>query len=90
MSRSQPWTGSPLEPSSFCSLSVWAVGVSAQPRPIGFVEALSLPVIQDPQLSPDGRQVVFVMETADWKANRRLGHLYRINVDGQTGATDLR
>jgi dipeptidyl aminopeptidase/acylaminoacyl peptidase len=64
------------------SLSVWAVGVSAQPRPIGFVEALSLPVIQDPQLSPDGRQVVFVMETAEWKANKRLGHLYRINVDG--------
>ena len=22
------------------------------------------------------------METADWKANRRIGHLYRINVDG--------
>jgi dipeptidyl aminopeptidase/acylaminoacyl peptidase len=64
------------------SLSLSAVGVSAQPRPIGFVEALSLPVIQDPQLSPDGRQVVFVMETADWKANKRLGHLYRINADG--------
>ena len=60
----------------------WSIGASAQPRPIGFVEALSLPVIQDPQLSPDGRQVVFAMETADWKANRRVGHLYRINVDG--------
>ena len=61
---------------------VWSTGVSAQPRPMGFVEALSLPVIQDPQLSPDGRQVVFAMETADWKANRRISHLYRINVDG--------
>ncbi len=60
----------------------WSIGAAAQPRPIGFVEALSLPVIQDPQLSPDGRQVVFAMETADWKANRRVGHLYRINVDG--------
>ena len=60
----------------------WSIGASAQPRPMGFVEALSLPVIQDPQLSPDGRQVVFAMETADWKANRRVGHLYRINVDG--------
>ena len=60
----------------------WSIGASAQPRPIGFVEALSLPVIQDPQLSPDARQVVFAMETVDWKANRRVGHLYRINVDG--------
>lgn len=61
---------------------MWAVAAAAQPRPLGFVEALSLPVIQDPQLSPDGRQVVFAMESADWKANRRISHLHRINVDG--------
>jgi dipeptidyl aminopeptidase/acylaminoacyl peptidase len=61
---------------------VWAIGAAAQPRPMGFVEALSLPVVQDPQLSPDGRQVVFAMEAADWKANRRISHLHRLDVDG--------
>jgi dipeptidyl aminopeptidase/acylaminoacyl peptidase len=59
-----------------------AVAAGAQPRPLGFVEAISLPAIQDPQLSPDGSQVLFVMDGADWKANRRIGHIYRIKVDG--------
>jgi dipeptidyl aminopeptidase/acylaminoacyl peptidase len=59
-----------------------AVAVTAQPRPLGFVDAIALPSIQDPQLSPDGRQVLFVMDAPDWKANRRIGHIYRIHVDG--------
>ena len=61
---------------------LWALAAGAQPRPIGFVEALSLPAIQNPQLSPDGTQVRFVMDAPDWKANRRIGHIYRIEVDG--------
>ena len=61
---------------------LWALAAGAQPRPIGFVDALSLPGIQDPQLSPDGTQVLFVMKSPDWKANRRIGHIYRVKVDG--------
>jgi len=51
-------------------------------RPIAFVDAMELPTIQDPQLAPDGRQILFVMDKPDWKANRRVGHIYRINADG--------
>lgn len=47
-----------------------------------FVDALEQPVLGDPQLSPDGKQVAFVIERADWKANRRIGHIFRINADG--------
>jgi dipeptidyl aminopeptidase/acylaminoacyl peptidase len=47
-----------------------------------FVDAIEQPVLQEPQLSPDGRQIVFVINRADWKANRRVGHLFRINADG--------
>ena len=47
-----------------------------------FVEALEQPVLADPQLSPDGKQIAFVIERADWKANRRIGHIFRINIDG--------
>jgi dipeptidyl aminopeptidase/acylaminoacyl peptidase len=68
-------------------LSILAVlGVAAveaqDKRPMSFVDMIELPTIQDPQLSPDGKQIVFVMEKPDWKANRRVGHLYRINADG--------
>jgi dipeptidyl aminopeptidase/acylaminoacyl peptidase len=53
-----------------------------------FVDSLEQPVLSDPQLSPDGRQVAFVMVRADWKANRHISHIYRINADG-TGQVQL-
>ncbi len=57
-------------------------------RSISFVDTIEMPVVSDPQLSPDGKQVVFVMEKPDWKANRRVGHIFRINSDG-TGQVQL-
>ncbi len=69
-----------------CALAfTWAVmpSVDAQEkRPLSFVDFLEMPTIQDPQLSPDGKRIVFVMDTADWKGNRRVGHLYRIDANG--------
>ena len=53
-----------------------------------FVDALEQQIVGDPQLSPNGRQVLFTIDKADWKANRRIGHIYRINADG-TGQVQL-
>jgi dipeptidyl aminopeptidase/acylaminoacyl peptidase len=47
-----------------------------------FVDAIEQPVLQDPQLSPDGKQIAFVIDRADWKANRRISHIFRVNADG--------
>ncbi len=70
-------------------VALWAGPAAGQDRrPMSFVDSLTLPVIQDPQLSPDGQQVLFVMDGPDWKANRRIGHIHRINVDG-TGQVQL-
>lgn len=70
---------------------LWSTGPSsAQPpagaagkRPMTLVDLLSLPGVQDPQLSPDGRHVLFVRDEADWKANRRVGHIHRIDITGE-------
>ncbi len=51
-------------------------------RPMSFVDIIEMPLLQDPQLSPNGTQIVFVMYRADWRANRPIGHVYRINSDG--------
>ncbi|HYU78511.1 MAG TPA: hypothetical protein VEK56_05975, partial [Vicinamibacterales bacterium] len=56
--------------------------VAQDKRPLSFVDAIEVPSISDPRLSPDGKQIVFVMDAADWKNNRRVKHLYRINADG--------
>ena len=53
-----------------------------------FVDAIEQPVLSDPQLSPDGRQMAFVINRADWKANRQISHIFRINADG-TGQVQL-
>jgi dipeptidyl aminopeptidase/acylaminoacyl peptidase len=55
---------------------------SQEKRPLSFVDAIEMPLISDPQVSPDGKRLVFVMDRPDWKANRRVAHIYRINADG--------
>jgi dipeptidyl aminopeptidase/acylaminoacyl peptidase len=52
------------------------------------VDVLNVPQVSDPQLSPDGRQVLYVLAESNWKANRRVSHIWKINTDG-TGAIEL-
>ena len=72
-----------------CGLAALLIFLGAPPlagaqerQAMSFTDVLELPGIQDPQLSPDGRQVLFVLERADWAGNRRVGHVHRINIDG--------
>jgi dipeptidyl aminopeptidase/acylaminoacyl peptidase len=59
-----------------------SVVVAQEKRPLSFVDVLEMPTVSDPQVSPDGKQLLFVMDKPDWKGNRRTGHIYRINTDG--------
>ena len=65
------------------TLSVLSLAAFAQtPRPMTLVDMVNLPQVTDPQISPDGRQVLFVRSDSDWKANRRVRHIWKINADG--------
>lgn len=66
-----------------CLLGLSVPAVAQGRRPLGVVDMINLPAVSDPQLSPDGRSVLFVMDAPDWKANRRVGHVYRIGADGR-------
>jgi dipeptidyl aminopeptidase/acylaminoacyl peptidase len=58
-------------------------GLMAQsPRPMTIVDLINVPRLSTPQLSPDGRQILFVRSGADWKANKRVSHIWRVNADG--------
>ncbi len=59
-----------------------SLALAQEKRALTFLDTVELPTIQDPQLSPDGKQILFVMDKPDWKANRRIGHIYRIGTDG--------
>src|SRR6185437_7783516 len=52
------------------------------PRPMTLIDFMNIPTVSDPRLSPDGRQIAFVESTPNWKADRRISHIWRVNVDG--------
>jgi dipeptidyl aminopeptidase/acylaminoacyl peptidase len=54
----------------------------ASARRMSLVDLIDVPRISDPQISPDGKQIVYVRSTADWKANRRVTHIWRVDVSG--------
>ncbi|UCC71981.1 MAG: S9 family peptidase [Gemmatimonadota bacterium] len=52
------------------------------PRPMSVVDLINVPSLGDPQLSPDGEQLLYVLRKADWEQNRTVGHIWRVAVDG--------
>lgn len=73
-------------------VAVLVSGVSAgaqpsavSPRAMTAVDLIDVPRLSDPQLSPDGTQVVFLRSDADWHANKRIPHVWRAVV--ATGET---
>src|SRR5206468_2694773 len=57
-------------------------GFAQTPRPMGLVDLLNVPRLADPQVSPDGRDVVFTRAEADWKSGRRTTHIWRARIGG--------
>lgn len=51
-------------------------------RPMGIVDLLNVPRVADPQLSPDGREVVYTVGESDWKMGKRVQHIWRAPIDG--------
>ncbi|MBE3097944.1 MAG: S9 family peptidase [Planctomycetes bacterium] len=51
-------------------------------RAMTIVDLIEVPRASDPQLSADGAQIAFTFDRPDWKANRRVSHLWRIDASG--------
>jgi dipeptidyl aminopeptidase/acylaminoacyl peptidase len=60
-----------------------AVSLRGQtPRPMTIVDLLNVPRLTEPQVSPDGRDVLFTRADSDWKVGKRVTHIWRTRVDG--------
>jgi dipeptidyl aminopeptidase/acylaminoacyl peptidase len=55
---------------------------AGEPRPMSLVDLNELPRLLDPQLSPDGRYIVYLRSHADWKADRVVWNLWRQDTAG--------
>jgi len=80
-----------LRTSAVLALACAVVVFSAQqpgPAPITLVQLAELPRLIDPQLSPNGRAVAYMLATADWNAGRQTFHLWRQDI-GAAAAVPL-
>ncbi|HET9985067.1 MAG TPA: S9 family peptidase [Longimicrobiales bacterium] len=54
--------------------------LAQQQKTMRVVDLIEIPGLSDPQLSPDGRSLLYVRSEADWKANKRIPHVWRADV----------
>ncbi|MBI4717647.1 MAG: S9 family peptidase [Planctomycetes bacterium] len=59
-----------------------ARAADAATHPFSVHDMLAMERISDPQLSPDGKRIVFVRRVTDLEANRGRTDLWLVNVDG--------
>ena len=59
-----------------------AVGMAAETRPFNVRDLVGLDRIGDPQVSPDGETIVFVVRSTDLEADRGRRSLWSVGVDG--------
>src|SRR2546421_10940002 len=52
------------------------------PPGMSLVQLAELPRLLDPQLSPSGRSVAYMLGTPDWTANRPAYHLWKQDIGG--------
>jgi dipeptidyl aminopeptidase/acylaminoacyl peptidase len=67
--------------------TAWPTAAVAQGA-MTVLDLLNMPNISDPQLSPDGSQLLYTQSESDWKNNRRVTHIWRVNRDG-TGTVQM-
>jgi len=68
------------------ALAITAQAGAQQARPFSIHDLIGMDRIGDPQVSPDGNWVVFVVSSLDEEANRRRSDLWLVRTDG----SDLR
>ena len=60
------------------------ITMSAQEkRPMTFVDTIDLKRVSGPQLSLDGKQILFTITEANWEKNKTISHIWRVNTDGK-------
>ncbi len=59
-----------------------ATGLNAEPHPFNVNDLVTMKRISDPQVSPDGRQILFNIRETDMEANKGRTDLWLVDVDG--------
>src|SRR5215218_8392025 len=59
-----------------------AIAAQTARRPLKLDDMSRFRGVSDPQVSPDGNQVVYVVSTTDVKEDKSNSHIWLVNIDG--------
>lgn len=62
--------------------SAQAPAPAGLPRPMSLVDLAGVPRIIDPQLSPDGKNIIYALQKADWRADGFVASTWRQPIGG--------
>jgi dipeptidyl aminopeptidase/acylaminoacyl peptidase len=71
------------------SLGQNAAGQSGAKRPMALADLFALKRVADPQISPDGTQVVYVVTTVNLESNKSSSNLWLAAIDGKSPPRQL-
>ena len=66
----------------FCLILICVPSILAQSNKLSINDVFNLELATDPQISPDGRRVIYVRQFADIMTDKRCSNLWIINFDG--------
>ena len=68
----------------FILISMVSFASSETKKTMTIVDLINYPSLGDPQLSPNGGQLLYTLSEPDWGKNKRISHIWRINSDGSS------
>src|SRR5262245_25168831 len=67
---------------AFCLVLTCSFTVRAQSNRLSINDIFNLEIVSDPQISPDGKRVIYVRQFADIMTDKRCSNLWIVNTDG--------
>lgn len=58
------------------------IALGQDKRSMSLVDRLNIPDLRDARISSDGKQLIFLLFESDWKENKQISHVWRINSSG--------
>ena len=66
----------------FTGLTVTLLAQAPARRAMTIIDYLNIPALSNPQLSPQGKQFLYVLAESSWSENKQVSHIWRADIDG--------
>lgn len=65
------------------TFSLQSTFAQTEKKVMSVVDFLNVPGLSSPQLSPDGKELIYIYSESNWDENKQIGHVWRVGTDGK-------